>query len=87
MEKIVVTKRNGSKEPFDLKKIARVMGAAGLTSEQTDDIVNQITHWITVSNKTEITSVEIRDQLLSLLPRVNKSSADMFAWYEKTKEA
>jgi len=43
MEKYIVIKRDGSKELFSEVKIARVMGAAGLTSEQTKQVVSRIT--------------------------------------------
>ena len=86
MEKYIVIKRDGSKEIFSEAKIARVMGAAGLTSEQTKQVVSRINEWTTSQGEKEITSLSIRDKLLNILPEINKPAADLFVWYQKTKE-
>ncbi|MCR4263470.1 MAG: ATP cone domain-containing protein [Candidatus Roizmanbacteria bacterium] len=86
MKKYIVIKRDGSKEIFSEAKIARVMGAAGLTSEQTKQVVNQVNEWLTKQGQKEITSLSIRDVLLTILPEINKPVADLFTWYQKTKE-
>ena len=82
---IIVNKRNGGTEPFDIKKIVRVMGAAGLDTEQTNEVVKKIHSWIKSLNLKEVTSIQIRDHLLNILPDIDKQSADLFTWYEKTK--
>ncbi|KKR49892.1 hypothetical protein A3A55_04160 [Candidatus Roizmanbacteria bacterium RIFCSPLOWO2_01_FULL_40_14] len=86
MEKYIVIKRDGSKELFSEVKIARVMGAAGLTSEQTKQVVSRINEWLTSQGEKEITSLSIRNKLLKILPEINKPAADLFTWYQKTKE-
>lgn len=86
MEKYIVTKRNGSKEIYSEAKIARVMGAAGLTSEQTKLVVSRVNAWLSSLTDKEVTSLAIRDKLLEILPEINKPAADLFRWYQKTKD-
>ena len=86
MKKYIVIKRDGSKEIFSEAKIARVMGAAGLTGEQTKQVVNRVNEWLAKQGQKEITSLSIRDVLLTILPEINKPAADLFTWYQKTKE-
>ncbi|MBI4136934.1 hypothetical protein HY469_02620 [Candidatus Roizmanbacteria bacterium] len=86
MEKYIVRKRDGSKEVFSEAKIARVMGAAGLSSEHTKQVINKISEWIQSLGEKEVTSLAIRDKLLEILPEINKPVADLFRWYQKTKE-
>lgn len=86
MKDVTVIKRDGSKEGFDIKKIARVMGAAGLDSEQTSTVTDFIEKWLASLPKKEVTSKQIRDKLLEILPSVDEESANLFAWYQKTKK-
>ena len=86
MENIQVIKRDGSKELFTIHKIARVMGAAGLSTSQTETVVQHISDWLSTLSTKEITSKQIRDKLLEILPSVDQQSAELFSWYQKTKK-
>ena len=83
---IIVEKRNGSKEPFDMDKIARVMKAAGLTDEQITMITDQMNQWVKNLQEKNISSLKIRDKILGILPKIDQTSADLYSWYQKTKE-
>ena len=83
---IIVEKRNGSKEPFDMDKIARVMKAAGLTDEQITMITDQMNQWVKNLQEKNISSLKIRDKILGILPDIDQTSADLYSWYQKTKE-
>ncbi len=85
MKHLQIIKRDGSKEPFDLDKIARVVTAAGLEPDETDRLVNKLTDWINSLNKVEISSLEVRDQVLLALDSINTSVANLFRWYQKTR--
>jgi transcriptional regulator NrdR family protein len=81
-----VIKRDGSKEPFDIKKIVRVMGATGLSTSQTETVIQTISKWLSLLTSQEITSKHIRDKLLEILTSIDQQSAELFAWYQKTKK-
>jgi len=83
---ITVIKRDGTKVPFSLHKIERVTTAAGLTSEEAKTLAAQVEAALATNNKTEVTSLEIRDMVLTKLRSVNEYAANMFAWYQKTKD-
>ena len=79
-----VIKRDKSEEPFDQEKIIRVVKAAGLTNTQAKELADYVSNW--ARGKDKITSLEIRDKVLHKLKELNKYAADMFEWYQKTKD-
>lgn len=85
MDKIVI-KRDGSEESFDKEKIARVVMAAGLPADKARDLATGIEQWVELQDNAKISSLQIRDQVLHLLKNVDQPSANMFDWYQKTKE-
>lgn len=82
---ILVIKRDGSREPFDPRKIARVVVAAGLRQEQAENLSRQVDTWAQSQTEAELSSLVIRDRVLSLLREVDESAANLYAWYQKTK--
>lgn len=82
-----VKKRDGSVEKFSLINLAKVVTAAGLTPEQSKTLVEQIKQWAEGLQAEEITSLQIRDKVLDVLPTINQQAAELYTWYEKTKEA
>jgi transcriptional regulator NrdR family protein len=72
MAKIVI-KSNGSKVPFDSKKILRAITRAAqdakLTSEEINNLVNEVSAPVIAlaESKDKITTKEIRDSILSEL--------------------
>lgn len=80
-----VIKRDGTSEPFSDKKIMRVVIAAGLTKRQAHIVVARLNAWAR-EQKGEVTSLQIRDQVLTEMQAQDAYSANMYAWYQKTKD-
>lgn len=86
MMRVQVLKRDGSLEPFAAKKIVRVVKAAGLEPPQAVALGKRLDDWVGSLGKKQLSSLEIRDQVLAELRRVNAHVANLFEWYEKTKD-
>lgn len=83
---VSVIKRDGHKEPFTNEKIVRVVKAAGLSDKKIAILTSQIDKWLSESKKTEVSSLEIRDHVIHELTKIDTYVANMFIWYQKTKE-
>lgn len=83
---IHVSKRDGSVEPFEPQKIKKVVIAAGLDENRANTVVANIVAWAQGHDDQTITSLSIRDRVLHELKLMDEYSANMFAWYQKTKE-
>jgi transcriptional regulator NrdR family protein len=79
-----VVKRNGSIEDFDPAKIERVVIAAGLSPEKALELSQKVSD--SFSGQNEVSSIEIRDEVLFALKEMDQYAANMFDWYQKTKE-
>ena len=84
--KIQVIKKDGSSEDFEKGKIERVITAAGLYQEQAKKLASDIEKWAETSDKNQITTMQIRNQVLRELNNLNQFAANAFLWYEKTKD-
>ncbi|MCL4354193.1 ATP cone domain-containing protein [Patescibacteria group bacterium] len=84
--KIKVKKRDGSLEDFNQMKIAIVVTAAGLTHEEGQQLAVKITDWARIYSNPAITSLQIRDKVIEELQKLNPNAADLYTWYEKTKD-
>ncbi len=83
---IHISKRDGSIEPFEPEKIKRVVIAAGLDEERANQVVANIVSWAQAHDNQTVTSLLIRDRVLHELKATDEYAANMFAWYQKTKE-
>jgi len=83
---IKVLKRDNTTEDFNPDKIKKVVRAAGLGEEQASKLVKNVSNWAIDLKKESITSLEIRDKVLEELERLDKPVADLFRWYQKTKD-
>lgn len=83
---IQVTKRDGTNEVFDLQKISRVVAAAGLEQDEADALANTVQQKIIDSGRQVLTSLVIRDLVIGELHHINENAANLFTWYEKTKD-
>lgn len=86
MDDIQVIKRDGSVEDFEIEKIIRVVKAAGLTDTDAEELGKEMEKWANEENKEELTSLEIRDKVVELMHDYDDMAADMFVWYQKTKD-
>ncbi len=82
----LVVKRDGSREPYDPEKIDRVVVAAGVTPDQATELVARMSAWLKNKNVNEISSLELRDKVIEELRNTDSYAANMFEWYQKTKE-
>ncbi len=84
---IKVIKRDGSKEDFMVDKISRVVEAAGLKNDEVQNVTKNTLDWLQQINAEEISSLQIRDKVIEELKKINGYAADMFVWYEQTKDS
>lgn len=85
-----VIKRDGTVEDFQPNKIARVVRAAGLTSKQSQMLATKVAQWaikwVKIKKQAKITTLEIRMKVIEELHQTNEYAANLFAWYQKTKD-
>ncbi len=81
-----VIKRDGSIEKFSVINISRVVQAAGLTPDQAKEFAEKMAKWAKEQNVSSLTSLQIRDKVLEELRIVNQHAADLYEWYQQTKE-
>lgn len=81
-----VKKRNGIFEEFNPEKIRRVVQAAGLSSEQARVLLERIQQIVGNHQDSHITSLALRDMVHKELQKLYQPAANLFAWYQKTKE-
>jgi len=84
--KVDVVKRDGTLEVYDESKIVRVAEATGLDNIHAQAVAKDVTEWIKSNSLLKVTSLQIRDAVLSNLKKINEASADLFTWYEGTKD-
>ena len=82
---INVLKKGGSTEPFYKDKITRVITAAGLNPQESGTLSETINQWAQ-SQQDPIPTNQIRNKVLEELQKINPHVADVFIWYEKSKE-
>lgn len=83
---VTVIKRDNTKESFDPETLMRVVIAAGLTPEEAKKVSEGIENWLTQRGKPEVTSVQIRDQIIVEIQKLNKNVARSFIDYEKYRD-
>ncbi len=81
-----VVKRDGTLEVYDETKIVRVAEAAGLDGVHAQTVAIYVTEWIKSNSLIKVTSLQIRDVVLGNLKKIDKAAADLFVWYEETKD-
>ena len=83
---ITVLKHDGTTEEFLLEKIIRVVMAAGLEEAQALSLASDISEWAKSLNISQITTAQIRDQVIARMQKINPYSAGLYKWYENTKD-
>jgi transcriptional regulator NrdR family protein len=82
----LIVKRNNSLELYNPQKIKRVVMAAGLSEEMATSLVSTIEKWLRSLKTEQLSSITLRDEVLNELKKVSTTAANLFAWYQKTKE-
>jgi 2-phosphoglycerate kinase len=83
---IKVEKRDGKIEEYEDRKIGRVVIACGLDSNEAEKFVMEVNNWITAFDGKTVTSGQIRDKILEILPKYSDYSAKQYSWWEKYKD-
>lgn len=84
-----VTKRDGSKQPFDMKKIESAVRKAGeeakAAATKIAEAVSEVTAAVTekVGDRAEVSTKEIRTWVLGTLDRAHKEIADAWRAYDQ----
>jgi len=86
MAQTIITKRDGAEENFDKNKIRKVLIAAGLQPTQSEQLANNVEEWLTTNNFEKINSLKLRDKILEELQKVDQIVANLYQWYESTKD-
>jgi transcriptional regulator NrdR family protein len=81
-----IIKRDGRVEDFDTEKIKKVVKAAGLSDVEADELSERISKWAHTLNREEVSSLEVRDKVIEELQELDEFAANLFAWYQKTKD-
>jgi len=63
-----------------------VTKAAGLSQKQAKELALKIEKWAKSSGRKKITTLQIRDEVVPELKKLNKFAYNAFVWYQKTKE-
>ncbi len=85
-----VIKKDGTKQPFDARKISNAIMAAGAETDLSDDKVNKAAEQVVltisqmVEAQDEITTSQIREKVLSELDGIAPAISD--AWREYDRE-
>lgn len=82
----IVIKRDGAKEPFSKHTIERVVRAAGVEEHAAATLAEAVEVWSHKQSEPTISSLKVRDQVLKELKLINTYAANLFEWYQKTKE-
>jgi len=82
---IIVVKRDGTEKDFDPDKIARVVTAAGLKSQEGLMLALDASDWVKSLKKDKVTSIEIRDYVVKKMREINDHAANVYQWYEESK--
>lgn len=81
-----IQKRNHSLEDFDKTKIIRVLHAAGLEDKDCQRVAENVARHIQKQHDKIVASTTIKDLVQAQLNEINSNVANLFRWYEKTKE-
>ena len=84
--KIQIIKRDGTTEEYGEFKVTRVVIAAGLKSDQAQALTSSVTKWLKSQPTSKYSSLQIRDKVIQELKKINQDAANMYSWYEKTKD-
>lgn len=84
--KMQIIKRDGALEEYSEFKIMRVLLATGLNPDKAQALTKSITNWLKSINTAKLSSLKIRDKVIEELKKINQDAANLYSWYQKTKE-
>lgn len=84
--KMQVIKRDGSLEEYSEAKIIKVVITAGLDPNQAEKLTSVVSESFKKRNSPKLSSLKIKDEVIKELKNINQDAANLFLWYEKTKD-
>ena len=84
-----VIKKDGTKQPFDARKISNAIMAAGAETDLPDDKINKAIEQVTaviiqmVEAKEEITTSDVREKVLSELDGIEPAISEAWRKYDQ----
>ena len=81
-----VIKRDKELEDFNEAKIVRVLESVGLSQKEAQHICVVIFQWAEDTKKPLITTLQIRDRIITELQKTNRDAANHYIEYEKTRD-
>lgn len=81
-----IVKRDKQIEDFNEAKIIRVLEAVGLSPEDAQRVCVSVEKWIEKSKKPLVTTIQIRDQIIVELQKLNREAAAHYIEYEKNRD-
>jgi transcriptional regulator NrdR family protein len=81
-----VVKRDKQLEDFNEAKIVNVLEASGLSQEEAQHMCIVISKWIEDTKKPLVTTLQIRDRIITELQKTNRDAANHYIEYEKTRD-
>ena len=83
---VILVKNDKTEEPYDPKKIIRVVTAAGMDKKKAEKLSKNITKWIKKQKTKKISSQEIRDEVKRQLKEMDEYAYRFYIWYKKTED-
>ena len=85
-KRIFVVKRDGSRERFEEKKIAKVVTAAGLTEEKGRALAQKVAGENYELGQDAIPTKKVREYVTRELKKADPYAFGLYVWYERTKD-
>jgi transcriptional regulator NrdR family protein len=81
-----VVKRDKQIEDFNHGKIKNVIMAAGLSEEEANKVMVELSKWAEGTGKPLITTIQLRDHIIVEMQKINHNAAINFINYEKDRD-
>lgn len=81
-----IIKRDKQIEDFNQAKIKNVIMSAGLTEEQANHCLFELSKWAESTGKPLITTIQLRDHIIIEMQKVNHDAAVNYINYEKDRD-
>jgi len=86
MNDFVIIKRNGQYVPFDPAKIRKVVLDAGTLKDDAELIIDNVVAWMEKSGKNVFTTLQLRDQVLVQMQKIDHEASKAFVKYEMFRD-
>lgn len=81
-----VVKRDKQIEDFNEAKIVNVLESCGISHEEAQQFSVRIFQWVTDTKKPLVTTLQIRDRIITELQKMNREAAEHYIQYEINRD-